>query len=59
MQPPARFEIKGRRAERKKTADCFRRVLAIGCAFFEPMLKFDPALGDQRSNFRETGHFST
>ena len=36
VRPPWRFETKGRRAYRKKTADCSRRVLAIGGAIFGP-----------------------
>ena len=44
---------------RGKTADCSRRVLAIGSAFFDPRPKNDPVLGDQMSNFREIGNFST
>ena len=40
-----------------KTADCSRRVLAIGSAFFDSRSKIDPVLGGQRSNFREIGNF--
>ena len=58
MRPPPRaFETKGRRALRKKSADCSRRVLAIGGAFFNHMSIFDPVIRGRSSNFRKIENF--
>ena len=43
----------------KKPADCPRRVLTIGGAFFGPWSIFDPVMKGQRSNFRKIDIFST
>ena len=57
--PPWRFQTKGRRASRKKPADCSRRDLAIGGIIFGPRSTFDPVMTGQRSNFRKNRTFST
>ena len=57
--PPWRFQTKRRRASRKRPADCFRRVLAIGGIIFGPRSIFDPVMAGQRSNFRKFHDFST
>ena len=57
--PPWRFQMKRRRASRKRPADCSRRVLAIGCIIFGPRSIFDPVMAGQRSNFRKFYDFST
>ena len=43
----------------KKTADCSRRVLAIGSLDFDPRSLFDPVMRRQMSILREMGKFST
>ena len=55
--PPWRFQTKRRRGSRKKTADCARRVFAIGGIIFGPRSIFDPVMADQRSNFRKFRDF--
>ena len=42
----------------KKTSDFSRQVLAIGGGFYLRS-KFDPVLGDQKSNFLQIGNFLT
>ena len=56
--PLWRFQTK-RRRERKRPADCSRRVLAIGGNIFGPMSIFDSVMAGQRSNFRKFYDFST
>ena len=57
-RPPSRFEAKRRIAWRKKTADCSRRVIAIGGAFLDPRSIFDPVMRGQGSIFGKVDNFS-
>ena len=54
---PARFETDGRRANRKKTADCSRRVLAIGGTIFDTRSFFNPVLGVKDQSFAKSANF--
>ena len=58
VRPPWRFQTKRRRASRKRSADCSRRVLAIGGIIFGPRSIFDSVMVGQRSNFRKFYDFS-